>query len=375
MKKYIVAMILSSLVVLSGVAFISTVSEGANSVTTSQGVQPNLLPNVIRSVDFATGGQYINNIGLPVSYNTSTTFSALNSVTRWSNELLVVGGSTNYSFSWAPLIGIYSLHSGEFTDLTHEFITALSAGSWYLTAAAWDGSSLLIIGIAYESGSTVPVMASYNPNTGVFTNLSSIIPASDSGWIPSGVAWTGSTFTIVGYVVVPTSTGGTPVMATYNGKTFTDVTATIPSAYSPDYFLGITWVGNGYLITGWEGPGLYPSSSGLMALYSPHSGTFTNLSSLLPDNVYWVGTAAWHGNEALVVGVTYLDTPSEGILNLLSLTYTSFTPSGTDPFSANYYILDGAAWGEGNNFYAVGQTQSFYSPAVGSTAIMCEISF
>lgn len=325
---------------------------------------------------------------LPGSYSSPSSLCALNGIVRAGNELLVVGGCTNYGDVWNPLIGVYSLRTNQFSDLTPQFVGALSASNWYLTTAAWNGHSFLIVGVSYTpSGSLVPAMALYNQHHHddqhhAFTDLSSQIPSADSTWLLSGVTWSGHEYMIVGYAPAATSTGVQPVMASYTEGDghgphgFTDLSANIPSAFAADYFLGVTWVAGHYLITGWQGSDLYPASAGVLLVYSPHpSNTWEDLSSLIPSNVFWLGTAAWHGDEILVVGVTYPDTPAVGVVNLQQGTYVDLTPAGTSPFPSTYYLFNAAACGGDQTFYFVGQSQQYGPGSAGASAIMGSITF
>jgi len=187
----------------------------------------------------------------------------------------------------------------------------------------------------------------------------------------------GNEYLIVGYAgSTATVTGAEPVMASYGSSGFTDLSANIPSGYGSDYFLGITSAAGEYIVTGWSGVNSYPLTAGILLVYQPHSNTFEDLSNLIPSNVFWLGTAAWHGNVALIVGVTYPDNPAVGILNLTSLTYTDLTPaSSPNPFPSDYYLLNGAAWANGDTFYVVGQSQQYppsYYP--GSSAVMGSVT-
>jgi hypothetical protein len=408
MKKFSIAVLVSVLVILGGLASISTVS--ASSQTSMSGdVSTATVPASILQQQPQPGEQpnslQVNDLSslLPGSYSSQTTLSALNGISVGGGMILVVGGSTNYGNTWTPLIGEYNLNTGQFSDLTSQFVNTLSASSWYLSSAAWNGHSFLIVGVQYATASGVsPAMALYTPqpgsglghgqSSGTFVDLSSYIPSSDSSWLLSGVVWSGGTFMIVGYAPLASSlTGVRPVMASFtlpggpgpspgpgpgqNSGTFTDLSVNIPEQYGSDYFLGITNAAPGqYLITGWEGSKLYPESAGLLLLYSPHSGAFTDLSALIPSNVYWLGGAApLPGNEFIVVGVTYPDTPAVGLLNLNAQTYTDFTPPSTNLFPSTYYLLNSVAAGMGNTFYVVGQSQQFNNND-GSSAVFGSIT-
>ena len=375
MKKIMIALMISSLMVLGGIAYASAFStDGAAAISPTNTTFGE--PLALAEERAQTSSMQVQDLSslLPSSYSSQTSLSALNGIARGENELLAVGGSTNYFNVWNPLIGVYNLHTGTFSDLTSQF-TANIGDNWYLSSAAWNGHSFLIVGVQYTtSGLVVPAMASYNPHSGRFIDLSSQIPAEDSSWMLSGVAWGGGSFMIVGYEPSSSSsTGYRPVMAIYGEHSFTDLSTIIPPDYGSEFFLGVTTVADQYLITGWEGPNLYPSSAGLLLLYSPHSSTFTDLSSLVPSNVYWLGSSAWRGNEVLVVGVTYPDTPAVGVLNINTFTYTDLTPPSSTPFPSTYYLLNCAAWGQGNTLYVVGQSQQLNGNQ-GASAIMGSIT-
>ena len=375
MKRIMIALMLSFLILLGGIGYASAFSTGG--VTAVSPVKATFgEPLAVAEERAQSSSMQVKDLSslLPRSYSSQTSLSALNGIARGNNELLAVGGSTNYGNIWYPLVGVYNLNTGTFSDLTSQF-TSNIGDNWYLSSAAWNGSSFLLVGVQYTSSGLInPAMASYNPYSGRFIDLSSQIPIADSAWMLSGVAWNGESFMIVGYEPSSsTSTGAQPVMAIYKGYSFTGLSANIPSDYGSDYFLGITTVANQYLITGWEGQNLYPSSEGLLLLYSPHYGTFTNLSSLIPSNVFWLGGSAWRGNELLVVGVTYPDNPAVGVLNINTFTYTDLTPPSSNPFPPTYYLLNCATWGEGNTFYVVGQSQQ-PNNGPGASAVMGSVT-
>ncbi|WP_174448332.1 hypothetical protein [Conexivisphaera calida] len=308
---------------------------------------------------------------LPRSYNNSEYLTALGGIAVFGNKILVVG-SGQY-----PLVGVYNIQTGKFTDLSNQFEQEIGSGAdeWTLSSVANIGPYFLIVGYRYTGSGYEPVMASYNMITNTFYNLSSRIPASYSNWILDGVTSYGGTFYIVG--VEPSSTsplGYKSVMATFNGIQFKNISSAIPSGYDNYYFIGITSLENGeFLITGWAGY-MYPYSGGVLLLYSPYKG-FTNLTSLVPSNVFWLSGATRHGDEVVIVGVTYPDTPALGILNLASGTYTDLTPSGTNPFPSTYYWLGDIVWVQGNAFYVVGQSQQYPPPSgCGSWAVFGKVT-
>ena len=88
----------------------------------------------------------------------------------------MVGGYANYADIWSPLIGIYNIHTGTFTDLTNKFIGELGATTWYLSGVAKNSSLFLIVGVLDTDSGLEPALASYNLNTGTFIKLSSEIP-------------------------------------------------------------------------------------------------------------------------------------------------------------------------------------------------------
>jgi hypothetical protein len=384
MKKVLAVIAISILVILGGLVSVYAVSDN-NQLNLPHNVYSATVPFSPLEQQFQSHEQsyivHVNDLTgiLPVAYSSTITISALNGITKDGNLLLVVGGSTDYASVWNPLIGTYNLETGQFSDLTSQFISELSASNWYLTSAAWDGHSFLIVGVRYIGSVTVPAMALYNPHSSRFSDLSSSIPAADSNWMLSGIAWTGkgSTFMIVGFEPSSSSTGVQPVMASYTGHRFVDLSQLIPSNYYSTYFLGITKVADNYLITGWQGVNLYPNSGGILLLYTPGRDTFTDLSSLIPSNVFWLGgsAVAMPRNEVLVVGVTYSDSPAAGILNLSTRTYTDLTPSSSpNPFPSAYYYLNGAIWLSGNTFMVVGGSQPTAANSAGGAGIMGEIT-
>ncbi|MGC8516178.1 MAG: hypothetical protein ACP5OC_08625, partial [Thermoplasmata archaeon] len=325
---------------------------------------------------------------LPSSYSTETGYSgSLTGVALAGDQLFVTGGYTNYGNVWGPFVGIYNTQTKVFTDLTSEFTTELSASMWFPSAVAWDGHSLLIVGTQYTVSGVGPAMALFTPqpgpvqNSGTFVDLSSYIPPADSNWWLSGVTYSRGVFMIVGYESTSSLTGVESVMASFtlpggpdpgpNSGTFTNIN--IPSQYSTGAFQDITTIGNQYLITGWNAEYSETQSDGQLFLYSPFSNSFTNLSYLLPANVFWTAGATQYGNNILVVGVTGVDNPAMGILNLQVSSYADLTPPGTNPFPSSYYWLAKDAWSGGQTFYVVGISQpnieGTETPVLGSVTL------
>ncbi len=180
--------------------------------------------------------------------------------------------------------------------------TADSAAAWTSAlpsaragaAAAWDGTTVLVMGGRTASGSTSEILR-LNPTTGLASAAAFTLP---SGRSDAAVAWANGAAIVVGGTASASSTLADIVRVNPTAGTAT-VVGTMPS---PRAAASVAWTGTHlFIFGGSECVGTSCSSLASILRYDPGTGTVLPMNSLLPTRRN-ATAAAYDGRYVYVFG-------------------------------------------------------------------------
>ncbi len=259
-----------------------------------------------------TGSISLDNL-LPTSFNITaftpspwTEYAMINSVSWNGSTMFMVGGKSSANFSGSPPIStaaVYNVALNKMTDLTSK----LSAyNGYYLMAVASNGASDLIFGAYPANTSSGYHTALLQYSNGVFTNLTSTLPAG-ADFTPQDAVYQNGVYLITGYYSPKGSTSVSPRLFSYS-TTAGLKNISIPAAFDGSVFLSLAYDGSQYGILDANFSGsnvcaltyscswstLTPSPLNTnMVMYNPSANTFTSYNISISN--WFNGGLAWDG--------------------------------------------------------------------------------
>jgi hypothetical protein len=262
-KKKTLSLFLTVLMVLSSFGILTVMSS------------PSAVQAPISLSPFESSQYSFSSITLPSNWATVTALAS-------SQSAVFLGGS---SANGDALFGYYTVN-GDFEELTNSLPSDLTQ----LHTIAYGGGDVLIGG---QNGSGASLVV-YQISSGNFIDLTQSLRSQISASLDvNGIAYDGSEFLIGGatnwYSLIGFYTPGS--------NSFQSLQSNIPGYFASN---AVVWDGKDFLIAGaGVGPGGSPGTPPKLG-YITTSGTFKDISNLLPSDVGVMWSAAFDGTQILI---------------------------------------------------------------------------